>query len=356
MPHYFVMRSEKTTMSESEDVSPVNSATDRLLRWLLLSGDRWVVAAVLSVGIFGVFLVFGFTGLVTTSNPNRAMWFLNGTINGLLTLIPIAVGINQIVLSQELGSLSDLYDRTAGTADFRQQVADTAGVSVSSPQAAAFFHDLITAINDRATDLQEAFDGSTDDQLQEDIDDYVGTLTEQTDDINSSLTGIEFGLFETLLVLLDYHNSWQLHTTRRLQATYGDALSDPANAALDDLEELFLELDASRDYLKTLWVQRELAELSRMMLYTGIPAVLVAALAIFGYRDIPGITVPQPLIVVLLSATVAISLLPLSVLLAYIGRIALVAQRTAAFGPFVPRDEQQRISGQVTMESNNVDD
>lgn len=343
-------------MSDSEDISPVDSATDRLLRWLLLSGDRWLVAAVLSVGIFVVFLGFGFAGFVTTSNPNRAMWFLNGTINGLLTLIPIAVGINQIVLSQELDSLDDLYDRTVGTADFRQRVADTAGVTVSSPQAAAFFHDLTDAINDRAAELQEACDGSTDNQLHDDVDDYVETLTEQTDDISASLEEIGFELFETLLILLDYHNSWQLHTTRHLQATYEDALSDTAHATLDELEELFVELDASRDYLKTLWVQRELSELSRMMLYTGIPAILVAALAIFVYRNIPGISVPRPLIVILLSATVAISLLPLSVLLAYMGRIALVAQRTAAFGPFVPQDEQQRISGQVTMESNNDDD
>lgn len=36
------------------------------------------------------------------------MWYLNGTINGLLTLIPIVVGINRIVLSQELGSLDEL--------------------------------------------------------------------------------------------------------------------------------------------------------------------------------------------------------------------------------------------------------
>lgn len=226
---------------------------------------------------------------------------------------------------------------------------------MSSPQAAAFVHDLLAAINDRATDLHEACDESTDDQLQDEIDDYVGTLIEQTDDIGSSLAEIKFELLETILVLIDYHNSWQLHTTRRLQATYEDALSNTAHATLDELEELFVELDASRDYLKTLWVQRELSELSRMMLYTGIPAILVAALAIFVYRDIPGITVPRPLIVILLSATVAISLLPLSVLLAYMGRTALVAQRTAAFGPFVSKDEQQRISGQVTMESNNDD-
>lgn len=342
-------------MSESEDISPVDTATDRLMRWVLLSGDRLRITAVLTIGVFVVFLVFGLAGLVTP-DPNRAMWFLNGTINGLLTLIPIAVGINQIVLSQELGSLDDLYDRTRGTFDFRQQIANTVDVTASSPQASEFFHDIFSAINDRATELQDACDDSDDEELKEDVDDYVGTLTEQTDDVSSGLDDLGFELLDTLLVLLDYHNSWQLHTTLRIQSAHEDTLSETANTKLDELEELFMQLDATRDYLKTLWIQHELAELSRMMLYTGIPAVLTATLAIFVYWNIPGIMVPRPVVMILLSATVAVSLLPLSVILAYIARVALVAQRTAAFGPFIPKGEQERISGQVTEESQESGD
>ncbi|WP_226040558.1 hypothetical protein [Natrinema sp. DC36] len=92
-----------------------------------------------------------------------------------------------------------------------------------------------------------------------------------------------------------------------------------------------------------------------MMLYTGLPAVIVTALGIFIAPEIPGFTIARPIIVVLLSATVAVSLVPISVLLAYVVRIALIAQRTAAFGPFIPEDEQQRISGQVTTESQKSD-
>ena len=92
-----------------------------------------------------------------------------------------------------------------------------------------------------------------------------------------------------------------------------------------------------------------------MMLYTGFPATLVAALGIFIAPEIPGLTIARPIIVILLSATVAVSLVPLSVLLAYVVRIAFIAQRTAAFGPFIPEEEQQRISGQVEMEPMDSD-
>ena len=342
-------------MPESENISPVDSATDRLMRWILLTGDRFHITAAITGLLFVIFLLFGFAGFISLSVPERAVWFLNGTINGLLTLIPIVVGLNQIVLSQELDSLDDLYDRTKGTFDLHRRIADTTNVSVSSPQASGFFHQLSDAINDRAAELEAAGENVTNEQLQEDINNYTETLTEQTDDISAALEDLGFELIDTLIVLLDYHDSWQLHTVRRLNATYEDELSETTTETLDELEELFLELDAARDYLKTLWVQRELAELSRMMLYTGLPAVIVAGLGIFIAPEIPGLTIARPTIVVLLSATIAVSLVPLSVLLAYVVRIALIAQRTAAFGPFIPEDEQQRISGRVTTESQKSD-
>jgi len=343
-------------VSESENISPVDSATDRLLRWILLTGDRFQITAVITGLLLATFLLFGFAGFISLSVSKRAVWFLNGTINGLLTLIPIAVGLNQIVLSQELGSLDDLYDRTQGAFDVHQQIGNTTNVSASSPQASGFFLQLSNAINSRAGDLEAASENLTDEQLREEISDYAGTVTEQTDDISADLEDLGFELIDTLIVLLDYHNSWQLHTARRLDSTYEDELSETATEALDELEDLFLELDAARDYLKTLWIQRELAELSRMMLYTGLPAVIVAGLAIFIAPEIFGLTIARPIIVILLSTTVAVSLVPLSVLLAYVVRIALVAQRTAAFGPFIPEDEQQRISGQVTTESQKSDE
>ena len=343
-------------MSESENTSPVGSVTDRLMRWILLTGDRFQITAAITGLVFGIFLLFGFAGFISLSVSERAVWFLSGTMSGLLTLIAIAVGLNQIVLSQELGSLDDLYDRTKGTFDVHQQIGDTTNVSVSSPQASEFFLQFSNAINNRAGELEAAGEKATNEQLQEEIRDYTETLTEQTDNISADLEDLGFELTDTLIVLLDYHDSWQLHTARRLDATYQNELSETAIEALDELEDLFLELDAARDYIKSLWIQRELAELSRMMLYTGLPAVIVTALGIFIAPEIPGFTIARPIIVVLLSATVAVSLVPLSVLLAYVVRIALIAQRTAAFGPFIPEDEQQRISGQVMTESQKLDE
>lgn len=340
-------------MDGLEDLSSADSATDRMARWLLLSGDRFAVTAVLTLGVFGLFVVLGALGIVTLA-PGRMQWFLNGTINGLLTLIPIAVGVNQIVLSQELDSLEDLHERTKGAYGFRHRVEDTIGIAVSSPQASSFCNDIFTSINDHATELGEICDDSTDEQL-DDVDDYVRTLAEQTDEASSALDDVGFGLFDALLILLDYNNTWQMYTMYHLRATYDDALPEAAKSQFEELEELFLELDTTRDYLKTLWVQRELAEFSRVLLYSGIPAILVAAVGIFGYRNVEDVLLSDPVVVFLVSTIVTISLLPLWLLVSYLGRIALVVQRTAAFGPFVSRSERQRISEQVETNSEESD-
>lgn len=338
-----------------------DSVTAQLVRWLLLSGDRFAVTAGLTLGVFGFFTILGLFGIITIP-PSKMQWFLNGTINGLLTLIPVAVGINQIVLTQELESLNNMHDRTKGTYAFRDHVADTLDTAVSSPRVGEFCNDLITGINDRATQLNEACDDSTAKQLSDDVDDYTRAITTQTEIASAALSD-DSGVFDSLSILLDFYNTWQVYTTQRLQATHNDALPETARSALTDLEELLLETDTTIDYLKTLWVQRELSEFSRMLLYSGIPAVLIASIGIFGYRNvaifgtqtISDMSLSQPPIVVVTSALVALSLLPLWLLISYMVRVALVVQRTAAAGPFVSQPNQQRLRGEGVADSKELD-
>lgn len=65
-------------------------------------------------------------------------------------------------------------------------------------------------------------------------------------------------------------------------------------------------------------------------------AVAVAAVGIFTYRDVAGLSLSHTAMVAVAGSLVVISLSPLAVLSAYILRVATVARQTAAFGPFVP--------------------
>lgn len=83
----------------------------RFVRWFLVTGNRLLVSLVILFGIGVVFFVVAILEIATVTTSSRVMWYLNGTVNGLLTLIPITVGVNQILLSREFGSIQDLYGR-----------------------------------------------------------------------------------------------------------------------------------------------------------------------------------------------------------------------------------------------------
>lgn len=309
-------------------------ATGGVARWLLLTGNRLAVSAVLLVGFAGPFVAVGLVGLATVTAPTRVLWFLNGTVNGLLTLVPIAVGVNQIVLSHEFGSIGDLYDRRTDVSEFRRRVESRTGVGTTSPRASAFFEALLAAVSETAASFERECErtGSRDGEVER----FARSVVAEADRTADRLAGDGQRMLDTLLLLLDYDDSVQFYETRRLSDRRD--LGDGATAKLHELEELFAEIDAARQFLKTVVVERQLARLSRLLIYTGVPAVAVAAVGIFTYRDIAGVTLPRPALVAVAGGLIAASLVPLAVLSAYILRVATIARRTAAFGPFVPEE------------------
>ena len=92
-------------MDDVDSERPWRSWIDRARRWVLLSGNRLTVSALTLTGTFAAFALTSAVGLIPATKPAKLMWLLNGVVNGLLTLIPIAVGVNQIVLSHELDSI-----------------------------------------------------------------------------------------------------------------------------------------------------------------------------------------------------------------------------------------------------------
>jgi hypothetical protein len=66
--------------------------------------------------------------------------------------------------------------------------------------------------------------------------------------------------------------------------------------------------------------------------------VTVAVAGIFVYRDVPWLTVPRTLQVFVAATIILVTLAPLVILGAYILRVATIAHRTAAYGPFIPEE------------------
>lgn len=330
-------------MDDAGAERPKRSRRDRATRWLLLSGDRLAVSALILAGVFAAFVLASALGLVAATKPAKLMWLLNGIVNGLLTLVPIAVGVNQIVLSHELDSIQSLYDRRNDLLSFRRKVENRTETTVSSPRASAFFGDLLAGLTDAARTFRDECDPPDGSELATEVDEYATTLVDRTDRTRDALAGVEFDMRRAFFVFMEFDDSELFYLTRRLRNVHADALSDEAKETLDETEELFLELDAARQYFKTLVVERELATLSRLLIYSGVSAVVIAGVAILSFRDLPGVTLPRWSILLAMSASVTASLAPLAVLSAYVLRVATIARRTASFGPFIPSTGRRRV-------------
>lgn len=70
-----------------------------------------------------------------------------------------------------------------------------------------------------------------------------------------------------------------------------------------------------------------------------MPAVTIAAIGIFTYRDIAGLTLSHTALVGISGTIIVTTLVPLVILSAYILRVATIARQTAAYGPFVPESD-----------------
>lgn len=309
----------------------------RLTRWVLLTGNRLLVSLVALLGMGVLFVISGLFGLATVTTPTRVMWYLNGTVNGLLTLIPIAVGVNQIILSHEFGSIRDLYQRREDVTEYRERIGQRTGRTLSSAHASTFFGTLLGTVSDTARSLQQRDGSAGSKEVSDEIEAVASSIYDRADTRKEQLDAGDQTMFRTLVVMLDYDNSRDFDEVRRLRETVGD--SGDTTELLRQIEKLFIDIDAGRQFLKTVVVERQLARLSRLLIYTGIPALAFAVLGIFTYRDVVGVTVPHGLLVILAGALIVATLVPLVVLGAYILRVATIARRTAAFGPFVPESD-----------------
>ena len=156
--------------------------------------------------------------------------------------------------------------------------------------------------------------------------------------------GSDSGSFNVLLPVLNYNYSWKIHAARNLRAKYADSLSEDAEAILDELIDSLRFFSPAREHFKTLYVQWEIINISRGVLYGAMPALAIAAYMMLSFEAsrlfgsaLFGIDVAF----LFASAMYVLMLSPFAVVLAYLVRMLTVIKRTLAIGPFVLRETEQ---------------
>jgi hypothetical protein len=312
--------------------------------WVLLGANRWTMAALLVGSVFAVLVVGGtldpepLREAMGSKDPVETTF--QGFLTAIITGVTLVVTLNQLVLSQELGAVGDQRDRMVEAMEFRRNVEETIEAPAAPPEPASFLRAIVDSTRASADELSEAVDGTDDEQLRRRTQDLVDSIEGNADAVADQLEGAQFGTFDVLFAALNYNYSWKIHEARRLRNAHADALSEDARAAFDDLIDALRSFGPAREHFKTLYFQWELVNLSRVILYAAVPALLVSVgmiLFVDNPGTFPGRTLGVDNLVWVTSGAVAVAVLPFALLFSYVLRIATVAKRTLAIGPFVLR-------------------
>ncbi len=325
----------------TESASAVSAIQQRIRAarlWVGMRMSRWLLSCVILSTLFVLLVSLSFLDLT----PLRAVAAEQATIDTLfsafigaiITGTAIVVTINQLVLSQELGSAGDQYTRMRDAMEFRRDVEQVLETGVSSPDPAIFLYELLTGIEHRAVALEASVAGHANADLSRDVAVYTTSVVDEAQTVKESLQTAQFGTFAVIWHALDFNYSLWLHHARQLQHAYCESIS---NDYLDGLIESLTVFAPAREHFKTLYFQWELIALSRALLYIAIPALFVMTgfvLFVDG-TTVPGRTLGVDNLVWLVSFGFTVGVAPFVVFTVYILRIVSVAKHTLAMGPII---------------------
>ncbi|ELY89092.1 hypothetical protein C483_14115 [Natrialba hulunbeirensis JCM 10989] len=310
-------------------------AESPLKRWLLLDGNRLLIAGLLAAGLYAAVIVLQVGGLIDITNADTVVSLYSALVGGTLPFITIVLAINQLVLSQELGWPNELTERFEKMTDFQHRVEAVTGISVSPSSPAAFLRLVVDATVERGRRLPDSLSDDATAHQREEIARFVETLESDGETVSDALADAEFGTFEALSAVLGHHQGNYYHAARLFHEEWDESFTE--TAPLEELIELLELLAIARQTFKTLYVQHELAILSRLLLYVGFPTLVGGGLLLVSYPTLVTLISTPAVLLAVAAGGVVLVFLPFVVLLSYALRIATIAARTADFGPFVPQ-------------------
>lgn len=331
---------ENKWAEESRAVAGELATAERGLKeWLLLDGHRLAVAAIVVTGLLAWFSLLDLLGFAPLGNVQAMFYVYGGLIGGNLTLVTVVVSINQLLLSRQLESPGGLRENIDQVVDYRRTVEDAAGEIVPA-EPMGFLRILVENTREEAQNVGGLVAGTGGEPSHDEINDFVSRLTDHFDQVDELLRRSGTGTFEVLSTTLTTNYARQINQIRRLRAAYDGQLDEEIHERLDRLVERLEEIDVARQYFKSIYLQQELSKLSRILLYTGLPAEAIAVAMLLAFTADPGTAFAHGPLRAAVTVTLAVSFLPLAVLVSFILRTATVTQRTAATVPFTTPEQE----------------
>lgn len=324
--------------STAGSVESVRGTRERVLHWLLLDGNRQAVAASVVFAVFLlVFALVTLDAIAIGPSSTAGTAFASGLTAGTLTLVTVALSINQLILSRVFGSPDELSDKLAGTNELRDPVREHAGEHSVPNDPAEFLSLVAVTLGEHAEQFGAAVD-DTGRTSSEEVEQYVDGIRAYSAAIDEKVES-QTDIVDVLGVVLGTEYALNMTATEHLQNKYRDSLGEAASEDLDAIEDLLDTIAVSRQFFKTLSLQQDFARLSRLIASIGLIAFLTSLLLALVYRT-NSVTVPAEFLPLVFSLGIAAIVTPLAAFIAYILRAATIARLTVSVGPFVPPGEE----------------
>lgn len=321
---------------QNDDVS--ERGENPVYRWFMVDGNRWVIVIGISVAIYLVLVGLGTIGFIGVQQSSLVTGIFTASITGVFTLVSITITINQLVLSRIVGSPGQIQDRIDSVRNFRISVQEMVDPVPVSPTEPAAFLELVThALSDRVNRFEAVYGDDHTPEQRHQVERLIDSLRTLISGTNSDIDGADDSLFTVLSAVLNNKFSQHLNTVRRIRAN-SEGLTPEEDDALEELDEILEEINRTRHYFKTLYLHSELASLSRVLLLSGVPALVASFVTVLLYDGFAS-TASETVLLLVVSGTMTIVLAPLVILLSFSLRFITIAKRTTTFGTFTPPEE-----------------
>ena len=339
---------------ELEFLDEGSGYVSRAKQWLLISGSRRQIIAALLLVVFFAFVAMSFVWsdfaeMLSPNTESNLGTLFTQLLSGVILLVSIVTSVNSLSISQELTPVGDQHERVVKSWDFREQAAEITDQDVSPPVPGEFLKAIIEQVeNDLKAFRDEADERLADDaeadaeEVREEVSDYLGGIRdglERTRDVVShpQNAAINVAMFGSSYDVSEYVNS-----VRELQAEHASTLGEDEEVVeqLDRIIDSLQLFISAREYFKTVYYKREFSYLSRDLLYSGLPAILVLSYVIVGLPmgadAFPSMSLfgQINLMTLFMAFTYTVGLAPFLVLTAYTIRAAVIAQKTVSEGAF----------------------
>jgi hypothetical protein len=305
---------------------------NRVIEWIVVDGSRLLLTTIISVGIFGLFLLLNELGVIAFTDQSPVTRMAGGLIAGSLSLVTLVVSINQLILSQEFSPVGKHRDQFSSVMEFRRNIEDQAEIPRTPMEPTRMLEVLAETIGTDAGRLAHSVAEGPDTESSQQITQYARSVAENAQWVEDSLDESQMDAFDALSVAIAYDDGWQLSTARYLRNSASD-LSEETETAFDELLDSLRLFSSAQEHFKTVYLQRELTWFSQLIVYVGIPAVLAAVLIPLLYGSLGGPTISPAYLPYTISLLAPLVFVPLVMLGVFILRTATITRRTATIGP-----------------------